>query len=49
MQRDENVPTDLVNVRFTAGKGDPLENENVKAVMADVEAATGQSWTRAVA
>ena len=34
-------PQILVNVRFTAGKGDPLENENVKAVMADVEAALG--------
>ncbi|MEJ1789198.1 phosphoglucosamine mutase, partial [Escherichia coli] len=29
-------PQILVNVRFTAGKGDPLENDNVKAVMADV-------------
>ena len=34
-------PQILVNVRFTAGKGDPLENDNVKAVMADVEAALG--------
>jgi phosphoglucosamine mutase len=33
-------PQILVNVRFTA-VGDPLENENVKAVMADVEAALG--------
>ncbi len=41
LQRHENVPADRWNVRFTAGKGDPLENDNVKAVMADVEAALG--------
>ncbi|MDU4664286.1 MAG: cytidine deaminase, partial [Enterobacter hormaechei] len=34
-------PQILVNVRFTAGKGDPLENDNVKAVMAEVEATLG--------
>jgi phosphoglucosamine mutase len=34
-------PQVLVNVRFTAGNGDPLEDENVKAVMAEVEATLG--------
>ena len=34
-------PQVLVNVRFTAGSGDPLENETVKAVTAEVEAALG--------
>ena len=34
-------PQLLVNVRYTAGSGDPLEHENVKAVMAEVEAALG--------
>ncbi|EAQ5804282.1 phosphoglucosamine mutase, partial [Salmonella enterica] len=31
----------LVNVRYTAGSGDPLENEAVKTVTADVEATLG--------
>ncbi len=30
-------PQILVNVRYTAGSGDPLENEAVKAVTADVK------------
>jgi phosphoglucosamine mutase len=34
-------PQILVNVRFTEGSGNPLEHENVKAVMAEVEAALG--------
>ncbi len=34
-------PQILVNVRYTAGSGDPLENEAVKAVTADVEATLG--------
>ncbi|MDF3007183.1 MAG: phosphoglucosamine mutase [Enterobacter kobei] len=34
-------PQILINVRFTAGKGDPLEDETVKAVTAEVEAALG--------
>lgn len=32
------LPQILVNVRYTAGSGDPLENDNVKAVTAAVEA-----------
>ncbi len=36
-------PQILVNVRYTAGSGDPLENEAVKAVTADVSHAR-QSW-----
>ncbi len=42
MQRHENVPSLLVNVRFTEGSGNPLENEHVKAVTAEVEAALGK-------
>ena len=34
-------PQILVNVRYTAGSGDPLEHESVKAVTAEVEAALG--------
>ena len=34
-------PQVLVNVHFTAGSGDPLEEESVKAVTAEVEAALG--------
>ncbi len=34
-------PQLLVNVRYTAGGGDPLEHENVKAVMTEVETALG--------
>ncbi|WP_248638029.1 phosphoglucosamine mutase [Citrobacter koseri] len=34
-------PQILVNVRYAAGSGDPLENDNVKAVTAEVEAALG--------
>jgi phosphoglucosamine mutase len=34
-------PQLLVNVRFTEGSGNPLENEHVKAVTAEVEAALG--------
>ncbi len=34
-------PQILVNVRFTAGTGDPLEHETVKSVTAEVEAALG--------
>ena len=34
-------PQVLVNVRFTAGSGDPLESEQVKAVTAEVEQALG--------
>jgi len=34
-------PQVLVNVRFTAGSGDPLESEEVKAVTAEVEQALG--------
>ncbi len=29
LQRHENVPQILVNVRYTAGSGDPLEHESV--------------------
>lgn len=36
-------PQILVNVRFTAGSGDPLENEEVKRVTAEVEGALGNS------
>ena len=35
-------PQLLVNVRFTEGSGNPLENEHVKAVTAEVEAALGK-------
>lgn len=42
MQRHEDVPQLLVNVRFTEGSGNPLENEHVKAVTAEVEAALGK-------
>jgi phosphoglucosamine mutase len=41
VQRHENVPADPGKRAFHCRKGDPLENENVKAVMADVEAALG--------
>ena len=34
-------PQILVNVRYPAGSGDPLEHESVKAVTAEVEAALG--------
>jgi len=34
-------PQILVNVHFTPGSGDPLENAEVKAVTAEVEAALG--------
>lgn len=34
-------PQILVNVHYAAGSGDPLENDNVKAVTAEVEAALG--------
>ncbi len=34
-------PQILVNVRYTAGSGDPLEHRPVKAVTAEVEAALG--------
>lgn len=34
-------PQILVNVRYTAGSGDPLEHESVKAVTAEVETALG--------
>ncbi|VEB53630.1 PGM/PMM family protein [Salmonella enterica subsp. enterica] len=37
-------PQILVNVRYTAGSGDPLENEAVKAVTADVGSHARQSW-----
>ncbi len=36
-------PQLLVNVRFTEGSGNPLENEHVKAVTAEVEAALGKT------
>ena len=35
------VPQKLVNVRYTDGKSNPLENEVVKATAAEVEAALG--------
>lgn len=42
-------PQILVNVRFTEGSGNPLEHENVKAVMAEVKPGIGQSWSCAAA
>lgn len=35
------LPQILINVRFTAGSGDPLEHDSVKKVMAEVEEALG--------